>query len=388
MLLLNGYSHPKERWVVELRKEGKNYRQIAKEAQVSPRDIKLILHKYGVDGISGNASADSGKEDSDSFMPISTKAYKLFSEEMMTPIEVAMALHIEAPEAMKYHDEFLELNGRGILAKLFKELDKGGISWLLRLCAIVKTKKMSINQVIECVSIYDEDLPMIKQLREDANNDLEAVQNQVFQCEHRVEYMNHLTDKLADDVKSKQTECERLDKIRMEIIGQTLRLRRFISGFKNHNITYEKIEQFVEDKVDSILRDNMQLLRLGLISLLRSLGKDEAYKYRYLLHELNLIEIPGSVDDISIDDMSITHSIARSSSNAIVVRNNPKTMGSVDRYQHSNRQSKTDHCPACFQSSILTMSNEYFENLKQLITDDVMSALLEEKAYFSSKIGV
>ncbi|MGI0043128.1 MAG: hypothetical protein ACRD47_05395 [Nitrososphaeraceae archaeon] len=162
--------------MVELRKEGKNYRQIAKEAQISPRDIKLILHKYGVNSISGNSNADSGKEDSDSFMPISSRAYKLFSEEMMTPIEVAMALHIEAPEAIKYHDEYLQLSNRGILVKLFRGLSDEQILWLLQLCAVVRSKKMSISQVIECVSIYDEDLPMIKQLREDANNDLEAAQ--------------------------------------------------------------------------------------------------------------------------------------------------------------------------------------------------------------------
>ena len=53
MLLLNGYSHPKERRVVELRKEGMTYRQIAKEALISPRDIKLILEKYRLNGTSG-----------------------------------------------------------------------------------------------------------------------------------------------------------------------------------------------------------------------------------------------------------------------------------------------------------------------------------------------
>jgi hypothetical protein len=35
MLLPNGYSHPKERRVVEVRKEGKSYRQIAEEARIS-----------------------------------------------------------------------------------------------------------------------------------------------------------------------------------------------------------------------------------------------------------------------------------------------------------------------------------------------------------------
>lgn len=200
--------------------------------------------------------------------------------------------------------------------------------------------------------------------------------------------MNHVTDKLADDIRSKQTACEEIDNKRRKLIVQTLRLRRFISEFKNKNITYERIEQFVEVKVDAILRDNMQLLRLGLISLLRSLDKNEAYKYRFLLHELNLVEIPGSVDDININGISTTNSFLRSSSKTIVVRNSPTATETVDRYKHINRQREDDHCPACFQSRILAMSNEYFENLKQLITDEVMSTIIEEKAYFTSRTGV
>jgi len=298
---------------------------------------------------------------------------------MMTPTEVAIALNIEASEAIRYHDEFLQLNGRGILAKLFKELNQEGISWLLRLCAIAKTKKMSINQVIECVSIYDEDLPMINQLREDANNDLEAVQNKVFQCEHRVEYMNHLTDKLADNVKSKQTECERLDKIRMEIIGRTLRLRRFISEFRDNNLTYVTIEKFVEDTVDRILREgaNMKLLEFALISVLKSLPRSDQYKYRYLLHKLDLVEVSESVDIASMSTAT-TNTIPRIDSDTIVVRNN-NFQNTHNQYQHSYLTSKNDHCPACYEKEILAMAKKYFENLKQQITDEVMSALIKEK---------
>ena len=297
-------------------------------------------------------------------------------------------MHIGASDTIRYYNEFLQLNNRGSLAKLFKESSEEEISWLLHLCAVAKTKRMSVNQIIECVSIYGEDLPMVKQLREDANNNLEALQKQEYQREIRVEYLNYLAEKLANDVESRQTECEKLDKTRMEIIGQTLRSRGFISGFKENNRTYIKIEQFVEDKVDSILRNNMELLRLCLISLLRSLGKDEAYKYRYLLHELNLVEIPGSVDDIVINGVSITNPFLRTGSNPIVVRNSSTATGNIDRCHHTNMQKKDDHCPACFQSSILAMSNEYFENLKQLITDEVMSALIEAKAYSSSEMGI
>jgi lambda repressor-like predicted transcriptional regulator len=45
MILSDGYSNPKEKLVIELRKEGKSYRQLAEEARISPRDIKLILDK-------------------------------------------------------------------------------------------------------------------------------------------------------------------------------------------------------------------------------------------------------------------------------------------------------------------------------------------------------
>jgi hypothetical protein len=355
--------------------QGKSYRQIAEEARISPRDIKSILVKYRVDDISdGNINADS-------LMSISSRAYELF-EEFMTPLDVAKALSLEAPEVMRYHDEFLELNGRGILAKLFKELGREGISWLLQLCAVARTKKMSISQVIECVSIYGEDLPMLKQLREDANNDLEAAQEQVFQCENRVEYLNHQTEKLADDVKSKQTECKKLDEIRMEIIGQTLRLRRFISEFKDNNLTYIKIEKFVEDTVDRILREgaNMKLLEFALISVLKSLPRSDQYKYRYLLHKLDLVEVSGSFDTRTTTSISTTgiNTIPRTDSDTMIVRSND-SQNTHNKYQHSYLTSKNDHCPACYEKEILAMANKYFENLKQQITDEVMSALIKEK---------
>jgi hypothetical protein len=392
MLLLNGYSNPKEKLVIKLRKEGKSYRQIAEEARISPRDIKKILVKYGIDDVSGY-SENGGNEGPNSLMSVSSRAYKLYSEEMMTPTEVAITLNIEASEAIRYHDDFLQLNNRGILVKLFKGLSDKQISWLLRLCAVARSKKMSINQVIEFVSIYGENLPMIKQLHEDANNDLEDVQKRVFQCENRVEYLNHQTEDLAEDVKFKQTECKKLDKIRMEIIGQTLRLRGFISEFRNNNLTYIKIEKFVEDTVDRILKEgaNMKLLEFALISVLKSLPKSDQYKYRYLLHKLDLLEVSGSVDTFTTTSMSTatttTNTIPRINSDTIIVRNN-NSQNTDNQYHHSYLTSKNDHCPACYEKEILAMARKYFEYLKQQITDEVISALIKKKGYSSSEMVV
>ncbi|MGA7369507.1 MAG: hypothetical protein WBX01_10285 [Nitrososphaeraceae archaeon] len=70
-------------------REGKNYRQISKIARISVKDIKPILHKYGADGVSGYAASDYQVDDD---IPISSRAYKLFS------LQVSIALNLRAPE--------------------------------------------------------------------------------------------------------------------------------------------------------------------------------------------------------------------------------------------------------------------------------------------------
>ncbi|MGI0045203.1 MAG: hypothetical protein ACRD47_15975, partial [Nitrososphaeraceae archaeon] len=108
------YSNLKERRVVELRKQGMTYQQIAKKARISVRDIKPILIKYTVDDLSGyTADNDGDEDDSGSLLSISSRAYKLFRDEMMAPLEVAIKLNLDAKVAIRYHNEFLELNNRG-----------------------------------------------------------------------------------------------------------------------------------------------------------------------------------------------------------------------------------------------------------------------------------
>jgi hypothetical protein len=168
-------------------------------------------------------------------------------------------------------------------------------------------------------------------------------------------------------------------------------LRDFVRRFRNDNETYRKIEQFVEDSVGRILRegDNMKLLEFALISVLKSLPGNDKYKYRYLLHKLDLVEVPESFDTTA--SMQTTNSSPQISSHPIVVRNGnlmPYSQNTNNHYQHSNMSKPGDHCPACYEKKILAMSEAYFENLKQLITDEVMSILVEEKVHLNSETGV
>jgi DNA-binding CsgD family transcriptional regulator len=77
MMMLN--KQEKEKLVLDLRSQGKTFREIAKEAQISPRDIKDILNKT------------TSEEQS---MSLSTQAYELFSKGK-TQLEVAIELKIK-----------------------------------------------------------------------------------------------------------------------------------------------------------------------------------------------------------------------------------------------------------------------------------------------------
>ena len=89
----------RERLVLELYNQGKTYRQISREARISPRDIGIILNK----AIEEKKSQGSKEEEQDNIdlkkkqnqeqqqphLSLAAEAYKHFSEGK-TPLEVSI----------------------------------------------------------------------------------------------------------------------------------------------------------------------------------------------------------------------------------------------------------------------------------------------------------
>lgn len=82
----------KEALVIALSENGKTYREITKEAGVSPNTIKAILNKAGLDQTTS----------------ISSRVFELYSHQK-SPVEVAIALGLKADEAIRYHQEYFML---------------------------------------------------------------------------------------------------------------------------------------------------------------------------------------------------------------------------------------------------------------------------------------
>ena len=84
----------KEALIRALAEKGQSYREIAKQAHVSPNTIKAVLNR---------ASLDESTS-------IQSRAFELFTEKK-TPLQVAIELNLEAETAIKYHQEYFMLLG-------------------------------------------------------------------------------------------------------------------------------------------------------------------------------------------------------------------------------------------------------------------------------------
>jgi hypothetical protein len=86
----------REKLVLDLYNQGKTYREIAKEARISPRDIGIILSKVIEDkteGLKEQDDAEKNRQEEEQQLSLSAQAYKLFSDRK-TPLEVAIALNL------------------------------------------------------------------------------------------------------------------------------------------------------------------------------------------------------------------------------------------------------------------------------------------------------
>ena len=86
----------REKLVLDLYNQGKTYREIAKEARISPRDIGIILSKVIEDkteGLKEQDDAEKNRQEEEQQLSLSAQAYKLFSDRK-TPLKVAIALSL------------------------------------------------------------------------------------------------------------------------------------------------------------------------------------------------------------------------------------------------------------------------------------------------------
>ncbi|MGH9976699.1 MAG: hypothetical protein ACRD8Z_12825, partial [Nitrososphaeraceae archaeon] len=134
----------KEALVLALAEKGKTYREITKEAGVSPNTIKAVLNKAGIDESTS----------------ISSRAFELYVQQK-TPVQVAIALNLEAKEAIRYHQEYFMLLGCTEFTKIYLQIKDNPWPYV-NLAKLVQNARMGDGEVAELLKIANGYLPRIR----------------------------------------------------------------------------------------------------------------------------------------------------------------------------------------------------------------------------------
>ena len=118
----------RERLVLDLYyNQGKTYREISREARISPRDIGVILNKAVEEKKSEGSKEQQNNDDAEKnqnqeqHLSLSAQAYKLFSEGK-TPLQVAITLNLRESEATKFYKEYWKLKQLHNLNMIYEEI--------------------------------------------------------------------------------------------------------------------------------------------------------------------------------------------------------------------------------------------------------------------------
>jgi hypothetical protein len=134
----------KEALVLALYEKGKTYREITKEAGVSPNTIKAIVNKAGLDQ---NTS-------------ISSRVFELYSQQKY-PLQVAIALGLKAEEALDYRQEYFMSLGCTEFTKLYLRIKDD--PWpFVNLVKLALEAGMNEVQVLELLKIANGSLPSVR----------------------------------------------------------------------------------------------------------------------------------------------------------------------------------------------------------------------------------
>ena len=134
----------KEALVLALLEKGTSYREIAKAAGVSPNTIKSISNRAGLEETTS----------------ISSRAFELYVQQK-TPVQVAIALNLEAEKAIQYHQQYFILLGLTDFTKIYIQIRENPWPYV-NLARLVHNAKMGDGEVVELLKIANGYLPRVR----------------------------------------------------------------------------------------------------------------------------------------------------------------------------------------------------------------------------------
>ena len=175
----------KEDLVIKLAEEGKNTRDIAKLAHVSPKDIGTIIRNY---------LGEDNPEYSGKGLSTNSRAFKLFKEGK-NKVDVAIALDIDADQVLYIYEDYLRLLSLDHLTTMYKELGSDGLYFLNYLYSQLKWEGLVTKGDIHRIIEQSGELRNLDQTLIETSADIGRLNSIKFQLERDV---NDLTRRIDD----------------------------------------------------------------------------------------------------------------------------------------------------------------------------------------------
>ena len=134
----------KEALVLAMLEKGESYRCIAQKAKCSPNTIKMLANRAGLDETTS----------------ISSRAFELYVQQR-TPVQVAIALNLEAEKAINYYHQYFMLLGITEFTKAYLQVKDN--PWpFIDLVKLSQNSRMKDGEVVELLKIANRYLPRVR----------------------------------------------------------------------------------------------------------------------------------------------------------------------------------------------------------------------------------
>ena len=168
---------------------------------MSPNTIKAVLNKSW---IRPNTS-------------ISSRAFELYVQQK-TPVEVAIALNLEADKAIQYYHDYFKLLGITEFTRVYLQIKDNSIQFV-NLFNLVQKAKIEEGEVLELLKIANGYLPRIRLEYDRAKTELSSLKAEITNsvriyqdfCDRNVALKNRENEiqLIVDELEAKRTESQK-----------------------------------------------------------------------------------------------------------------------------------------------------------------------------------
>ena len=186
----------KEQYVIQLYKEGRSVREIAKQMHMSFRDIGTITKRLKSEVEREKGHVEERNDYDIKSKSKTTQAIKSFSEGKDL-VDVVVAIDLPPDELRKMYRQFLELKNMHKLVEVYDEMENY-LPSLLELFRIIESRGINKNDIIDVLKIINTgQIPYLQKKAANLTDGVHWLENEIRKKEYNLSILDNRTRELT-----------------------------------------------------------------------------------------------------------------------------------------------------------------------------------------------